>query len=78
MGGLFLKQTVLLQESALALLKKRFSEPEWDKVMATYWDSLPQRGEIITKETFPPGKLGLLQDPSMVTTRLPCTCIPCH
>ncbi|CAL8465237.1 g4772 [Coccomyxa elongata] len=53
------------EENALVLLKKRFKEPEWDKVMQTYWDSLPQRDEIITKETFPPAKLGLLQDPSM-------------
>lgn len=36
--------------------------------MGTYWESLPQRGSIITKETFPPTKLGLLQDPSMVNT----------
>ncbi|BDA50257.1 hypothetical protein COCOBI_15-3860 [Coccomyxa sp. Obi] len=53
------------EENTLVLLKKRFNEPEWDKVMEPYWGSLPQRGEVITKELFPPAKLGLLQDPSM-------------
>lgn len=65
------KQSMHLQESALTLLKKRYSEPEWDKVMISYWDSLPQRGELLTKETFPAAKLGLLQDASMVMNRHP-------
>lgn len=71
-----MKHSMLLQESALVLLKKKYSDPDWDNVMKTYWDSLPQRGEVITKETFPPGKLGLLQDPSMVTTHPQDTCNP--
>ncbi len=61
---------ILMQENALVLLQKRFRNPEWDKVMGTYWESLPQRGSVITKETFPPTKLGVLQDPAMVNTPL--------
>lgn len=60
-----------MQENALVLLKRKLGDAEWDKVMGPYWNSLPRPEDVRTKETFPPSKLSLLQDPSMVPCRQP-------
>lgn len=54
------------QENALVLLKRKASDKRWDQAMRPYWESLPQPGELMTKETFPLAALSLLQDDSMV------------
>ena len=46
----------------MKLLSLQKENPAWNESMLPYWESLPQLGTSLTKQTYPAESLDLLQD----------------
>ncbi len=50
------------QENTVKLFRLKKENPAWNESMLPYWESLPQAGTSMTKQTYPAEPLDLLQD----------------